>query len=287
MNLSFTSLPDLPQIDTLKQVASNIWHNDDVQALWVGGSLAHGRADLYSDIDLRVAVSSEKLKDWQRLDIKTLFAGRCVAHKHQPFGEGGFLHHLLLTTGDLYDLWIQNAEGISTDESCLVLGCRDPQLTPILEASTSSSVAPQETSPDPKIIQQAIVDFWINSHKHCKVLHRGLDTLVLTGIHAERSLLMRLWAVVASGIDAGAQRPSIHSLTAQTRIIMTSKGAKALEILGTPVRTRSELFRMIERLRDEVSVVGHQLAEQLSFTYPADLESTVRDQWRHFLLSHE
>lgn len=38
--------------------------NPDIQAIWVGGSLAAGRGDQYSDIDFRIAVEPGQLDRW-------------------------------------------------------------------------------------------------------------------------------------------------------------------------------------------------------------------------------
>ncbi len=124
----------------------------------------------------------------------------------------------------------------------------------------------------------------MNSHKHRKVLHRGMDPLVIVGLQAERTLLLRLWALHGGDYGTDDRQPSIHTLSAQVRTLIESK-EHMLEIMGAPGRTRSELLRVIELHRDEVSQVGRGLAKRYSFDYPAELERTVRAGWGDFLSS--
>lgn len=282
--MEFEALPDLPQVKALKRIVSRLWSKDEVQAVWIGGSFGQGNADLYSDVDLRVAVLSAHVDDWTDLDLPVLFEGRCIAHTRSPSTECGILHHLILENGDLYDLWVQNVQKISVDEPCRILGCRDPKLADVLRKSAGSAVPTHRPPPDAHKLRLEIVGFWMNSHKHRKVLHRGLDPLVIVGLQAERTLLIRLWALHAGDYGTDDRQPSIHTLSAQIRTLIEFK-EHMLEIMGAPGRTRSELLRVIELHRDEVSRVARGLAKRYSFDYPAELERTVRAGWRDFLSS--
>lgn len=170
MALQFSKLPECPQTDSLKQIASNLWRNQEVRAIWVEGSVALGTADTYN--------------------------------------------------------------------------------------------------------------------KHRKVLYRGLDPMVILGLHSERTVLLRLWAILASGQDYGAMRPTIHSLIPQVRSAMDTV-RNPLGILGNPGRTREELIETITRHRDEVSLVGRALAKRYTFDYPDNVEETVRKCWREFVQSEQ
>ena len=281
MELDFSSLPDLPQTKTLKRIASNLWRNVEVRAIWVEGSFGQGNADLYSDVDLRLAVPEARLKEWESPDLTALFEGRCAAHQQLFQNEDSMLLHLLLDTGDMYDLGIQEVPGVSPGEACLVLGCRDPALARSLTEPVHASPESPFTDPDPAQVRQVIIDFWLRSNKHCKILYRGLDPMVVLGLQNERTILMRLWTIHAIGQDTGALRPSIHSLTPQVRSILRFYDSP-LDILGVPGRTRLELMESIELHRNEVSRVGRTLAVQLSFEYPENVEATVRDYWDDF-----
>ena len=282
MGLDFTFLPDLPQVETLKKVAHVIWRNEEVRALWIEGSFGQGTADRYSDVDLRLAVPASRFRQWETPDLTALFKGRCVAHQRLFPEEEAILHHVLLETGEMYDLGIQQIDRVVIHESCRVLGCRDPALSGNFKAPAAVSSGSLRTDPDPDSIRQVIVDFWLNSNKHRKVLYRGLDPMVVVGLQTERAILIRLWAIHASGLDSGTVKPNIHTLTPQVRSI--GKTARnALEVLGAPVRTRGELRALIERHRDEVARVGRALAAQYAFSYPEVVEETVRAGWDEFL----
>ncbi|MDE2729563.1 MAG: hypothetical protein OXI19_16175 [Gemmatimonadota bacterium] len=282
--MDFEALPDLPQVKILMRIVSRLWSKEEVMAVWIGGSFGQGNADQYSDVDLRVAVHSAHVEDWTDLDLPVLFEGRCVEHKRASFTESGILHHLILDTGDLYDLWVQDIQMVSVDEPRKVLGCRDPRLLDVLRESAGSAVPAQGPSPDADKLRMEIVDFWMNSHKHRKVLHRGLDPLVIVGLQEERALMLRLWALQADDYEPVDRKPSIHALSDQVRSLIESK-THMLKIMGAPGRTRSELLSLIELHRDEVSRTGRDLAKRYSYAYPAELERTVRACWRDFLSS--
>ena len=67
--LKLSNLPLLPQMETLRNIAPIIWENDEVVALWIIGSLARGKGDVYSDVDLGVAVKPESLNSWKSPDF--------------------------------------------------------------------------------------------------------------------------------------------------------------------------------------------------------------------------
>jgi predicted nucleotidyltransferase len=65
-------LSDLARLEAFVEHAAAVLRADDrVAAAWLGGSLAAGTADPYSDVDLRVAVADEPfdgfVADWERL----------------------------------------------------------------------------------------------------------------------------------------------------------------------------------------------------------------------------
>jgi hypothetical protein len=275
-------LPELPQCRHLSQLAPLLWRQEGVIALWVGGSLAHGNADLYSDIDLRMAVKPDTLPGWKQPDLAALFAGECLGHQFLPFGEEAFLHHLVLRTGDIYDLWVQSADLDPPADAILILGCRDEALRQRLQRTESPAVARPQPA-DNEAIRQALVDFWIGSHKHRKVLHRNLHLLVMTGIQLDRAVLLRLWYVLETGLDFGHGRSTIHGMTELVRTVEGVQGDTALQVLGAPLTDRHQIYRAIEQIRDQVSDVGKRLAHRMGFAYPDDLEQMVRRGWSEFL----
>ncbi|HZR38578.1 MAG TPA: hypothetical protein VFB12_00570 [Ktedonobacteraceae bacterium] len=55
--------------------------------------------------------------------------------------------------------------------------------------------------PSSETLLRLLIDFWINTHKHRKVLYRDLDILSIRRIQLERDLLLRFWYIHSSGRD--------------------------------------------------------------------------------------
>ena len=280
-SLNFDSVPDLPQTVTLRKVTALLWAEQDVIALWLGGSFARGEADNYSDIDLRVAVRPEAEERRRQPNLELLFGGEVVGCAPFPLG-GGLLHHLALTNGDIYDLWVQTTEEAPAEDAALVLGCRDEAFAQKLTATKLPPV-PEPVPANPAAVHQMVVSFWINSLKHRKVLHRGLNLVAQTGVGMERALLQRLWFIAATGWDGVSPRPTIHTLTELDHVVTEAQGAHGLSVTGGPLTSRREIIQAIELNRNEVAALGRHLAADLGFDYPEALERAARETWRQYL----
>lgn len=284
-DLNLDALPGLPQLQPLREFAPRLWARPDVLALWVGGSVGRGDADRYSDVDLRVAVRGEAFEEWQRAEIQTLIGDGVVAQTRLNFGEHAFLHHIVLATGDIYDIWIQSeAQAVGAD-TILILGCRDEILRSRLSACQQEPLIPDAPA-SPDVVRQMLVDFWINTHKHRKVLDRNLHLLAMIGVQNDRAALLRLWYMEITGLDAGSPRSqTIHGLTHQMRTVEQAKGAEALRVLGASLASRADVLTAIEMLRDETGQTGRLLAAHLDFAYPAEAEMVARQGWQEFRAS--
>ncbi len=281
--LDLEGLPYLPQLEALMAAAPLIWERPEVVALWIGGSIARGNADCYSDVDLRVAVAPDALDAWRQVDLNTLFAGNCVARVLLTFGEHTLLHHLVLASGDIYDVWVQSADEAVHDEFILTLACRNEKFAAKLRAPECAPLtAPQPA--DGETVRRLLESFWINTHKHRKVLHRGLHLLALTGVHNERQLLMRLWHIQATNCDCGEmQTQTIHGLTHLMQTVEQIRGSEALEVIGASVASRNDIYRAIEQLRDQVTQTGRMLSQTLNFPYPDAIEQVARQGWQEYM----
>jgi len=280
--LDLDILPDLPQSQFLKHVAQTLWARDDVIAIWVGGSLATGEADPYSDVDLFIAVTPEALSEWLEPNWDALFDGRCLASGFSRFGERFYVHHLLLDTGDIYDLHVQPADVRFPPEPRLILGCRDQELRDTL-AQAEREELPLAWPARAWIVQELLESYWLNAHKHRKVLARGLDLLILTGLQYAYSLMLRLYYILATGDDCGdLRRGTIHTLTPIVRTLQDAFGDRILRVIGQPLRSRAEICEAIEILNEEAGRVGRELARRYEFEYPAELESLVTRYWEQF-----
>jgi predicted nucleotidyltransferase len=110
--LQLSSLPNLPQREAIAEVASNLWQDVGVVALWVGGSLASGAGDHFSDVDFRVAVVPDQLARWQAPRFEQLFTrASIVGRLVLQFGNEALLHHLVLSNGVIFDFFISRCSG--------------------------------------------------------------------------------------------------------------------------------------------------------------------------------
>lgn len=282
--LTSNGLPDLPQIAVLKRIAARLWTDTEVVALWLGGSIARGKADAHSDIDLRVAVRPEALPPWQEPDLLMLSAliGETAVGVHALRWDRTVLHQALLADGVILDLLVQSVDRDPPPDVTLVLGCRDAAFGTLLE---SAALPPTEEAraAEPEAILEALTQFWIGSHKHTRMLFRNLDLLILQGLAFELPVLLRLWHADATGRDQGTQRPTIHTLTPMMRAITEAFGPHSLEVLGLPRTSRAEIIQAIEASRNEVAAVGRRLATKLGFEYPDALEQTARQSLTQYL----
>lgn len=283
--LAFDKLPDLPQIRVLKTVVMNLWQQPDVIAVWLGGSLARGEGDLYSDIDLRVAVETAHISEWENPALETFFEPSPLAHHLMRFGENTLLHHLLASNGDIYDVYVQSLETPLSLEYRLVLGCRNEAfLNKLLEPFTNKSELTRDITA--KDVPQMLEFYWLNAHKHRKVLHRNLDLLLWQGINFFRHDLLRLYYILFTGKDCGDLRQTtIHAMTLVVQTLQDSGNEAVLEVVSLPTRTRTEKLEAVDRLNNEVSRVGRLLADKYEFDYPNELENLVLESWNIFKLT--
>lgn len=283
--LHLEMLPPLPQSDTIRALVPRIWQDERVVASWLGGSLAADTGDPYSDIDLRLAVAPADLAGWEEPDLHALLGGPPLARHFVRLGEGSFLHHLIVPNGDIVDLLMQSTEATPGIEPIVVLGCRDEMFARRL-ASSDQTPAVESSDATAEAVRELVVNFWINSHKHRKVLHRHLDLMFPAAVYANWQMLMCMWYIAATGRAARPYHFSgIHGLTELVRAVEGVYGTEPLALCGMPARTRDEICAMIERHRDIAAPLGRRLAEKYGFEYPAALEERVRRDWAAFRAS--
>ena len=280
-------LPDLPQSRRLALLLTDLWQDPSVVALWLGGSLARGDGDAYSDIDLRIAVRSEDFDGDAPPQSARRVTEDAVLSLPRPWDADISQFQLLLPDGELYDLIVQTATRKPAPEARLVLACRDATLAGLLgeEAQDPATVFPPA---DPEKVRQMLTIFWLGQQKHQKVLLRGLDLIAWKGEHMLRQTLVILWFIEATGMDCGdPNRLTIHTMTPVAHAIEAARGAGAMELLAPPLRTRAEILRETARLRDEVGRVGRALAVGMGFEYPAAVEAVALAGWAKFPAEEE
>lgn len=283
--LQLDTLPDLPQRTTIVEISTRIWQHSDVVALWLGGSLAREGGDVFSDTDFRVAVAPQEMAVWKTPNFEEIFVSSpVVGQQFLSFGEQAFLHHLVLANGEIIDFFVQSTAQKLTPEPRLILGCRDEDFAQLLAANQRVERVETQTEVETATVQRVLTAFWINTHKHRKVLHRDLDLLVNFGLDVEKGLLLRLWYIEISGKDCGDVRQgTIHTLTNIIRTLEQTIGDEVRAVIGAPMRTRAEIYLALEGNREVVSRIGRNLAQKYGFTYPTDLEAAVLQGWQEFL----
>jgi hypothetical protein len=283
--LQLDTLPAFPQRATIMEICTHLWRLDDVAALWLGGSLAREAGDVFSDIDFRVAVAPQELPAWKTPHFEQIFARSPVAgQQFFAFGEQAFLHHLVLANGEIIDFFVQSTRRKPTPEPRLILGCRDEDFARLLVTNQREARVETAAEVEPATVQGALIAFWINTHKHRKVLHRNLDLMVTFGFDVEKALLVRLWYFEVSGKDCGDVRQgTIHTLTHVIRTLEQARGDEVRSVIGAPLRTRAEIYHAVESNRKIISRIGRHLAQKYGFVYPTDLETTVLQGWQEFL----
>ncbi len=279
--LDVDNLPPMPQGFDLPRLAETLWRQEGVIALWLGGGIARGVSDPYSDIDLRLCVSDEVLEQWKPPDFERIYPEKVVGTRTRYFGPILFFQNVL-SSSVIVDLTIQTPSEDPGQDHIIFFGCRDPEFRRRL-VSTEPVSAYAPIPADPAVVRQILVDFWIDSLKAPKVLFRRLDLIALTGVQIEQAVILRLWHILATGTDTGVQRPTIHGLTPIVRHVEGLLGSRAQELIGMPLQTRADLCAAVEANRDELTRIGRLLAAQLSFSYPERLEETVRHNWADFL----
>jgi hypothetical protein len=85
-----------PHANLIRDMASKCSADSNIQAIWVGGSLAAGSGDLYSDVDFRIAVEPGQIDSWTSPDWEQYLPIRPCGGVLMHFGEQALLHHLVL-----------------------------------------------------------------------------------------------------------------------------------------------------------------------------------------------
>jgi len=274
---NFEPVPDLPQKRFLIDVVQGLWRDPDIVAVWLGGSLAKGKGDRNSDVDLRVALRPEEYV--RTPSGATLLFQLAAVHQRLEFGEHATLHHMLLGNGHIYDLFVQSTSRPPTNENRLVLACRDAEFADALSHGIDPS-APAFEAAAPETVRQTIAGYWLGLLKHKKVVERDLGIVAWEGEHRLRCSLLQLYHILATGKDCGDPlRMTIHSMSPAVRSIQAGIGPLALAMLGKPARTPEELVDSAMQIAREVARIGRLLSTKLNFDYPAEAERVVAAAW--------
>jgi hypothetical protein len=266
-----------PHVTLIRDMATRCAADDRIHAIWVGGSLAAGRGDAYSDVDFRIAVEPGHVDRWARPDWSHYLPIPPCGGLVMRFGEAALLHHVILVDGTIVDFYVQDTTRQNPEPNLVILACRNPEFKETLEGFARPA-ASLVRDIDGAVVRQFFVDYWITTHKQMKALARQYDLSLFAGLFMERMPLLRAWYMQAVGKDIDA-RPTLHMLGALHTGLAGKLTTEQHAILGLPSRTPEETVAVIEAIRDEMARVGRWLAERHEFAYPHDLEAVIRRVW--------
>jgi hypothetical protein len=266
-----------PHANLIREMARKCFADRSIQAIWVGGSLAAGRGDAYSDVDFRIAVEPGQIDRWTTPDWEQVLPMRPCGGLLLRFGERALLHHLVLADGAILDFYVQDTATTHPEPKLVILACRNAEFGKTLaESAHPASLLVREI--DGAAVRQFLVDYWITTHKEMKALARRYDHFSFIGLYLERMALLRAWHMQAVGKDIDS-RVTIHMLGEMHKGLDGKLTEHQHNILGLPSRTPDETVAVIDAIRAEMASVGRYLADRHGFDYPYELEEVVGRIW--------
>lgn len=266
-----------PHANLIREMARKCYADGSIQAIWVGGSLAAGQGDAYSDIDFRIAVEPGQIARWTNPDWDHYLPIRPCGGSFIRFGEQALLHHMVLADGTIVDFYVQDTTTEIPEPTLVILACRNAEFREALAGFTRpAALLVREI--DGAVVRQFLVDYWITTYKQMKALGRKYDHFSFVGLYLERLALLRAWYMQAVGKDIDA-RVTIHMLGAMHKGLQGKLTEHQHNILGLPSRTPDETVKAIDAIRAEMACVGRHLAGRHGFAYPYELEEVVWQIW--------
>jgi hypothetical protein len=276
-DIDLGTLEHAPHANLIRDMASRCSADGSIQAIWVGGSLAAGLGDAYSDIDFRIAIEPGQIDRWTSPDWERYLPIPPCGGLLMRFGEQALLHHLVLTDGTIVDFYVQDTTQQNHEPKLVILACRNAEFRAALEGfARPAAVLVREI--DGAVVRQFLVDYWITTHKQMKALARKYDLSPFVGLYFERMALLRAWYMQAVGKDIDS-RATLHMLGILHKGLDGKLTADQHNILGLPSRTPEETVTVIDAIRAEMARVGRWLADRHEFAYPHELEDVVRRIW--------
>lgn len=275
--INLGSLAHGPHATLIREIADKCIEDERIEAIWVGGSLAAERGDVFSDIDFRIAVKLGQVCNWFNPNWEQYLPLIPYGNTFMKFGEHALLHHLVLADGTILDFFVQDTEHQNFEPRIVILACRDAEFRKKLEGFSRPAVA-LTNEIDGAELRRFFVDYWIITHKELKALARQYDLSPFVGLYWERLALLRAYHIQAVGKDISS-RATLHMLAVLHKGLEDKLTNLQKDILGLPSRTPEETIIAIETIRSEMARIGRQLASHHAFSYPYELEDVVQNAW--------
>src|SRR5262245_49590325 len=114
-----------PHATLIRDMSTMSWADSSIHAIWVGGSLAAGLGDAYSDVDFRIAVEPGEIDGWTSPDWERYLPIRPCGGLLMRFGERALLHHLVLVDGTIVDFYVQDTTQQNPEPNLVILACHN------------------------------------------------------------------------------------------------------------------------------------------------------------------
>ncbi len=241
-----------------------------VVAVWLGGSLATGVADVYSDVDLNVAVEDEHLDEWRGSWPTYVEACAGPLALAQAIGGdvvGGFA---LTAAWEHVDLVVHARAALRQPAPCRVL--YDPER--LLEERPDAVPAghPYYPAEDVTLFLYLLGNLTVTLGRHELVVAHG-------GVGALRDLLVKVM-LAENGVRKGDGQKRLNPhLTSEQRAVLEAlptPAVRAGEILGACRVIRDELVRRARRL---AATTGNDFPEELLTATDQHLARHLGEAW--------
>ena len=259
----------------LERAVARLWDDARVMGLVVGGSLAHGVADLYSDVDLYVVVRDEAFDEvFAYRDALVEAVGSPLFGFDVDPMPGGSTDHIVVYEGpvkfDLMYLKESDLEPAPKWIGCVVLKDATGHVGEVV-AHSEGLAPPRPTSEELLNLNQ---EFWIRCWYVFGKIERGELWEALDGLHSIRSLaLLPMMDWAAERLHEGYRRLESKTDARAASRLMATVAAVEPEALYAALEAEIELFRRLRAV----------LFERYELTFdprPEEmLESEMKRRW--------
>ena len=132
-NIDLGILAHGPHANLILDMANKCSADASIQAIWIGGSLAAGLGDAYSDVDFRIAVEPGQVDRWTSPDWEQYLPIHPCGGVLMRFGEQALLHHMVLADGTIVDFYVQDTTQQHSEPALVILACRNKAFRARLE----------------------------------------------------------------------------------------------------------------------------------------------------------
>jgi hypothetical protein len=241
-----------------------------VVAVWLGGSLATGTADVHSDVDLNVAVTDDHLETWR--DSWAAAVERCAGPllATHPIGGnvvGGFC---LTANWEHIDLVVHAASALGQPNPCRIL--HDP--AGLLEERLDGI-----TRGDPWFPTDEVTLFLYLLGNLAVTLGRDELTVAQGGVGALRDLLVGLMLAENGVRKTDGQKRLNPYLTEAQRSELVSLPCAAADVAGIVAACLELRATFVGRARRLATRTGEQFPEALLVATDAHLRRHLGEVW--------